>query len=65
MIRAGRFLCESDAPYRRVLTLTLAFSVTFHIVVLLLHPFAWWRPKEAPIAAMEGPDITAPEIAAV
>jgi TonB family protein len=65
MIRAGQFLCETDKPYRRILSVTLALSVAFHVFLLLLHPVQWWRSKDKPIPGMEGPDLIAPEIAAV
>jgi protein TonB len=62
MIRAGRFLCETDRPYRRTLSVTLTISLAIHFLILLMQPFAWWKPREARTAGLQGPDRAAPEI---
>ncbi|MBU1702390.1 MAG: energy transducer TonB [Candidatus Eisenbacteria bacterium] len=62
MIRAGRYYCETDPPYRKRLIITLAAAILLHLFLAALIPRSWWGGEEAPHPAMIGPARPALEI---
>lgn len=64
MIRAGRFLCETDRPYRNTMSVAVALSLAMHLLLASLRPFAFWEHVEH-TPGLEGPNRPAPEISAV
>jgi TonB family protein len=60
MIRAGRYLCEDDGPYRVRLSVSAALAITLHVTLLSVLPPSWWRMDQPEHTGWKGPERPAP-----